>query len=193
MTPRLLLAIALAGAGLAAAGCGRGSVSQPQATGGSRPATPSTLPARAVPYLPSSVKTLSAKALAREAGAPALVAELVSWGYMTGADRYFQGESHDLQLVDSRTLRFRARAGASAFVEFVREHATAYLGSVAAIKRFASRGRSGLIATAQPCQCHLSNPAYLGVVSRGSTVTWLEINGPAATLRQLAKLIADAP
>jgi hypothetical protein len=193
MTARLPLAIALAGAALAAGGCGARSVSQPPANAGTSVDTPSTLPAGAVPYLPSSVKTLSARVLAREAAAPALVSELGSWGYVTGADRYFQGESRDLQLVDSRTLRFRASMGASAFVEFVRGHAAAYLGSVAAIKRFASRGRSGIIVIAQPCQCHLSNPAFLGVVSRGSTVTWLEINGPAATPRRLAKLIADAP
>ena len=76
---------------------------------------------------------------------------------------------------------------------FVRAHASAYLGSFPLVHRFASRGRRGIIAIAQECQCHLANPAYLGVVSRGPTVTWLEINGPGATPGRLAALIADAP
>jgi hypothetical protein len=61
------------------------------------------------------------------------------------------------------------------------------------MRGFSSRGRSGILATAQQCQCHLANPAYLGVVARGDTVTWLEINGPGATPRKLAELLAAAP
>jgi hypothetical protein len=156
------------------------------------PALP-TLSPHAVPYLPSRFSHLSAAQLAREAGAPALRRELGAWGYLAGADRYFQGESRQLQVVDSRMLRFRNAAGAAKFIAFIRVHASVYLGSYPGMRHFASRGRSGILATAQECTCHLANPAFLAVVSRGGSVTWLEINGPGATAGRLAQLISAAP
>jgi hypothetical protein len=39
----------------------------------------------------------------------------------------------------------------------------------------------------------MATPALLGVVSRGRLVTWLEINGPRATVGALARLAARAP
>ncbi len=174
--------LALAGA-LLCAGCGAASAP---------PAVP-TLPAGAVAYLPSTVKPLTASRLAREAQAPGLRARLGGWGFVVGRQRYFQGESRRLQVVDSRTLRFRAGSGASAFVGFLRAHLVPYLGGFAAVRPFTSAGRSGFVATAQECQCHLANPAYLAAVARGGTVTWLEINGPGASRRMLAALIARAP
>jgi hypothetical protein len=185
-SPRSVLAIAAGlatAAGLVVAACGAATDMPP----------PATLPSQAVPYLPSSAKGLTPASLAREAQSPSLVRRLSEWGFMAGADRYFQGESRQLQLVDSRTLRFRSAAGAASFVGFIRLHADAYLGSFPRMRSFSSRGRSGILATAQQCQCHLANPAYLGVVARGDTVTWLEINGPGATPRKLAELIAAAP
>ena len=56
-----------------------------------------------------------------------------------------------------------------------------------------SAGRTGFVATAQECQCHLANPAYLAAVARGGTVSWLEINGPGASRRMLTALLARAP
>ena len=176
------LAAALA---LLCAGCGSASSSPP-------PAVP-TLPASAVAYLPSTVKPLSASFLAREAQAPELRAQLGGWGFVAGRRRYFQGESRRLQVVDSRTLRFRGGGGANAFVAFVRSHLNPYLGGFPAVRPLASAGRTGFVATAQECQCHLANPAYLAAVARGGTVTWLEINGPGANRRMLAALLARAP
>jgi hypothetical protein len=180
--------LALAAA-LVCAGCGASSSS----SSSSPPAAVSALPARAVAYLPSTVKPLTPAFLAREAQAPALRAELGGWGFEAGRRRYFQGESRRLQVVDSRTLRFRGGAGASAFVAFQRTHLNPYLGGFAAVRSFTSAGRAGFVATAQECQCHLANPAYLAAVARGGTVTWLEINGPGATRRMLAALLARAP
>jgi hypothetical protein len=171
---------------LAVAMVGCGSAASPA------PAPP-TLPASAVPYLPSHARTLSPAALARETAAPALRAQLSSWGYMAGADRYFQGESRQLQVVDSRAFRFKSATGARAFVAFVGRHVSVYLGSFPRTRAFSSAGRTGILAIAQPCQCHLANPAYLAVVAGGGTVRWLEINGPGATPRKLARLIAAAP
>ncbi len=156
-------------------------------------APPATLSPHAVPYLPNTLRTLTRAELAREAGAPKLRGQLRSWGFQTGADRYFQGESRQLQVVDSRALRFNSTAGASQFLAFIKLHANVYLGSNPRMRAFSSRGRSGILATAQPCTCHLANPAFLAVVARGGLVTWLEINGPGATARRLAALIAIAP
>ncbi len=178
-----LLALLLA----CASGCGSSGASASSAT------PPATLSPHAVPYLPSTLHTLTRAELAREAGAPKLRAQLRSWGFQTGADRYFQGESRQLQVVDSRALRFNTMSGASQFVAFIRLHAAVYLGSYPRMRAFSSRGRSGILATAQPCTCHLANPAYLAVVARGGVVTWLEINGPGATAHRLAALIAVAP
>jgi hypothetical protein len=156
-------------------------------------APPPTLSPRAVPYLPSKLRRLSAAQLSREAGTPVLRRDLRSWGFLAGADRYFQGESRQLQVVDSRMLRFKSATGADKFVGFIRRHASVFLGSYPAMREFSSRGRSGILATAQECTCHLANPAFLAVVARGGSVTWLEINGPGATAARLARLIAVAP
>jgi hypothetical protein len=156
-------------------------------------AAPATLPAEAVSYLPSTNKPLSVGFLTREAGAPQLRAQLGAWGFLAGADRYFQGESHRLQVVDSRTLRFRSGGGASSFVKFMRGHLSSYIGLTATIRRYNTSGRTGFVAKGQPCACHLAQPAFLAVVARGPTVTWLEINGPEATPRALSSLIARAP
>lgn len=154
---------------------------------------PPTLSPRAVPYLPSKLSPLTPAKLARETGTPGLRGQLGSWGFLDGAERYFQGESRQLQVVDSRVLRFKSAAGAASFVAFIRGHASVYLGSFPGMHPFTSRGRSGILASAQECTCHLANPAFLAVVARGGEVTWLEINGPGATKGRLAQLIATAP
>jgi hypothetical protein len=175
------LAVAVAVA-LGAVGCG--SSAQPPVA---------TLPAAAVPSLPSARTALTPAFLARETQAPPLRGRLQSWGFIAGARRYFQGESRILQLVDSRTLRFRGAAGATAFVRFQRTHLNSYLGSFARIRRFTAQGRSGFLAVGQECQCHLANPTYLAALSARGTVTWLEINGPGATPKRLQALLARAP
>ncbi len=156
-------------------------------------APPPTLGAAAVPYLPSTHRELTRSGLAHEAQLPGLASELARWGYVAGAGRYFQGESRRLQIVDSRTLRFRHAPGARAFVAFMGTHLEAFLGSLPKIRRFASGSRAGILAVGQECQCHLAAPALLAVVARGTTVSWLEINGPGATRRQLEALLASSP
>lgn len=172
---------------LAVGACG--SASAPSVAVG----PPPTLSPHAVPYLPSRLHVMTEAALAREAGAPALRGRLREWGFEVGSDRYFQGESRQLQVVDSRALRFRSSTGAVAFVAYVRRHASVYLGAYPGLRGFTSRGRTGILVTGQPCTCHLANPAFLAVVARGGIVTWLEINGPGATRHRLAALMAAAP
>jgi hypothetical protein len=188
--------LAVAMGALTLAGCGSGAASSSGgASVSSAPhvAPPATLAATAVRYLPSTKKPLSVGFLAHEAGAPQLRAQLPAWGYLAGADRYFQGESRRLTVVDSRTLRFRSAQGANSFVQFMRGHLSPYIGTQPKIRRFNTLGRSGILVTGLECECHLANASFLAIVTRGPTVTWLEINGPAATPRALGSLIARAP
>jgi hypothetical protein len=184
-TPLLLLgAIAL---GAAACGGGAPGEGPPQAP------PPPVLSASAVAYLPSTVRRLTAADLAREIRRPALAAELAGWGFTGAAERSFQGESHRLTVVDSRTLDFKTAAGARSYVAFVHAHVSAYLGVFPTVHRSAAGGRSGWTFRAQSCACPGSMPLWLGVTSAGRRVTWLEINGPTATARTLAALEARAP
>jgi hypothetical protein len=71
--------------------------------GGSGPAAapsapPPVLPAAAVSYLPSTARPLTARDLVHESTAPGLAAGLARWGYVTGAQRLFQGQSKTLQV-----------------------------------------------------------------------------------------------
>jgi hypothetical protein len=181
-TPALVLgAIALGGA----AACG--GAARPD------PPPPPVLSASAVAYLPSTERSLTAADLAREIRRPALAAALSKWGFTAAAERSFQGESHRLTVVDSRTLDFRTEAGARSFVAFIHTHVAAYLGVYPTARRSAVAGRRGWTFRAQSCACPGSTALWLGVGSAGRRVTWLEINGPAATAGELAALEARAP
>jgi hypothetical protein len=180
--------LAVPAAALAAvlAGCGE---AEQRAAG----PPPPVLPAQAVPYLPSNARPLTATWLARETGLPELTGRLGGWGFDAGARRYFQGQSRRLQVVDSRALRFRDAAGATAFVRYVRSRPASFLGGGKPASDFESRGRRGIVVKGAPCSCHLATPVLLAVVASGPTVTWLEINGPRASRRTLDALAARAP
>jgi hypothetical protein len=167
-----------------AAGCG--SEERPAAP-------PPALAAAAVPYLDSNARSLTAAIVAREAGDPALEGRLAEWGFDGGSARYFQGQSRRLQVVDSRTLRFRTPAGASAFARFVRADPDAFFPGAGPVRDFSAGGRRGIIVKGLPCACHLATPALFAVLARATTVSTLEINGPRATVRALRELAARAP
>jgi hypothetical protein len=170
------------------AGCGSSEPPRPAAT-----VRPPALPARAVPYLDSTTRVLTPANLARETRLDALPRQLTQWGFAGATVRTFQGESKRLQVVESRTLRFRSPGGATAFLRLVRANLGAFYPGALTPRPFVSRGRHGLVVKAAPCTCHMASPAYLGVVAAGPTVTWLAINGPRATVRTLTRLAAQAP
>jgi hypothetical protein len=179
-----VLAAALAGA--APAGCGgdeRAAAAPP----------PAALAAAEVPYLESRARTLTAQVVAREAADPALAGRLADWGYEGGSSRYFQGQSRRLQVVDSRTLRFRTPAGAASFMRFVRANPGSFFPGAGPVRAFSSEGRRGIVVEGLPCSCHLATPALFSALPRGTTVSTLEINGPRATVRALKALAAAAP
>jgi len=157
------------------------------------PPPPATLPADAVPYLESEERPLTAAIVAREAGKPELAARLEDWGYDRGASRYFQGQSRRLQVVDSRTHRFRSAEGAESFLRLVRANPEPFFPGAGKVRDFSSRGRQGIVVEGAPCACHLATPAFSAVVRDGNTVSSLEINGARASLKVLRRLAAEAP
>jgi hypothetical protein len=162
----------------------------------SRPAPPlpAVLPASAVAYLPSRVSDVTTANLEKDADVPSIPATLEKLGYVAGAQRTFQGPSkRRLQVVVSRTLRFRSAAGAAAYVRFVHDHAGAYVGEVPTLKPLRSRARTGWLIVAPLCACHMAQPDLLAVVSGGRNVTWLMVNGPGAKPPVLRALLSRAP
>jgi hypothetical protein len=157
------------------------------------PPMPPALPATAVGYLPSHVSRVTSTDLAQDTTLSGMAGRLSGWGYTTGSERMFQGTSHRLEVVVARTLEFRTAAGARGFVGFVGSHAAAYVGQVPQVRPLREDGRSGVLIVAPQCACHMAQPALLAVVGSGRRVSWLEINGPAATDRALEALLARMP
>lgn len=154
---------------------------------------PPTLPAAAVPYLESKERALTAAIVAREAGRPELAAQLAEWGYDGGASRSFQGQSKRLQVVDSRSYRFRTPTGAAAFMREIRANPGAFFPGAGEQRDFVSDGRRGIAVTGLPCACHMAQPALFAAVSDGTAVSSLEINGARASMRALRALVARSP
>jgi hypothetical protein len=183
---RLPRAAALLLAVLAAAGCGQ-RPAQPSAAASSQEMP--VLAASAVPGVPSVTTSLTAAELGKDAPIRRLAAKIVSWGYLGGRMRTFQGESHHLTLVVSRVLTFRNAAGARQYVTYVREHQSAFFGSFTQTHPLHGPGVSGWLFAPPLCACHLANPALTGTLDAGPRVAWLEINGPAATPGLLLHLL----
>ena len=157
------------------------------------PAVPSAalpvLATAAVPGIPSVTTRLTAADLGKDATIHGLAAEIASWGYLTGRQRTFQGESHRLTLVISRALLFRDAAGARRYAAFVREHEAAFFGTAVQARRLPGLGTSGWLFIPPLCACHMANPWMIAVRNTGSRVLWLEINGPTATPALLVRLL----
>ena len=150
------------------------------------------LASSALPGVPSVTTVLTVKALAADASIPGLADRVRSWGYVDGRERVFQGESRHLTLVISRSLVFNDATGASTFVAFVHANSGAYFGGSTTRQALVAQGRAGWLFTPPACACHMANPALIGVLDAGSTVVWLEINGPDATPALLVELLDPA-
>ena len=158
------------------------------------PAAPPVLPASAVAYLPSHGSRLTAEGLAKDADLSTTGATLSRLGFVSGGQRLFQGPSkRRLQVVVSRTLRFRTADGARGFVAFMHDHAGAFVGDIPTLEPLRSQGRGGWLIVAPLCACHMAQPNLLAVVRGGRDVTWLMVNGPGATPPVLRSLLARAP
>ncbi len=174
----LVLSVVLAGCGVAA----------------SKPTPPpvGVLPAAAVPRLPVVTDRLSASDVSKDSTTPGLANRLRGWGYVSGWERTFQGESRELTLVVSRSLMFRARRGAMAFVDYMRVHVAGFY-PFASVEPLFATGSSGWMFEPPECACHMANPFLIAVSVRGRQVLWLEINGPLASPDALRSLFARIP
>jgi len=174
----------VAGLSIAAllAGCG-GAPAQPQVPSG-------VLPLRAVSWLPATTQSLTAADVQKDSTRPGLTGKLSGWGYRGGWERTFQGESHRLTTVVSRSLTFGAPSGAAAFVAYLTGHMYSFY-PFADTRKITVAGRPGLLIKPPLCACHLAQPLYVGITVVGRRVYWLEINGPLATGRLLIRMLAE--
>jgi hypothetical protein len=142
----------------------------------------------ALPGLEATTEPVSAADLAADFGTDVPVD-----GFVSGTERVFQGESHDLNRVVSRTLEFESPKAATAYVELVGARVDDLYGVGTTAKPFEEGGRAGYLVDPAACACHRASPTLTGVVSEGSRVTYLEINGDGATPEALGRLLRVAP
>jgi hypothetical protein len=147
------------------------------------------LPSSALPGLSSSTESVSADDLAADFGEGA---DPIS-GLVDGRERVFQGESHDLDRVVSRTLEFEDAESAQAYVSYFHTHLADAYGPGTTASPIESKGREGYAIDPAACACHRAEPTMTALVSDGSRVTYLEINGGAAKRDKLETLLAQAP
>jgi hypothetical protein len=163
---------------LALGGCG--SSSPPEAE--------PVLPADALPGLEATTQPLTADDLAADFGSDVSVE-----GFVSGTERVFQGQSHDLDRVVSRTLEFESPEAAAAYVDLLHTHADDLYGVGTTAEPFEEGGRSGYLIDPAACACHRASPTLTAAVSEGPRVAYLEINGDGATRETLGQLLRVAP
>jgi hypothetical protein len=154
-----------------------------------RPATPATLPAAALPELDSRARTLDAAALADDAFEPdALAALLSKGGYVTGREREFSGKATVFDHVVARTLVFESRNGADAYLGWVRGHGDEVLGRAAPAK-VVPPGDGGVAFTLERCgTCKKELPTFLAAWRRDTTVMTLLAAGDGADAASFSAL-----
>jgi hypothetical protein len=185
MSPRRLGSWLLLAGCLAGTGCGASAVA-------ARAGQPALLPASVVPGLQTVTRPLAARDLVAESSMPGFPRLVRGWGYLSGWQRTFQGESHRLTLVVSQSLRFRTSAGAARFVAYVRRHVQRFF-PFATVRRLSLPGRPGWLFHPPGCACHLATPVLVAVAAQGRQVLWMEINGPSATSSALLRLFRAVP
>jgi hypothetical protein len=153
-----------------------------------RPELP-LLPSSALPELSSSTDEVSADDLAADFGAGA---KPIS-GFVRGRERVFQGESHDLDRVVSRTLEFADAAAAEAYVRYYHSHLALAYGPGTSASPVESGGREGYLIDPAACACHRAEPTLTALVAEGPRVTYLEVNGGGAKREALESLLEQAP
>jgi len=156
--------------------------------GSSSPEAQPALPASAVPGLEATTEAVSAEDLAAD-----FSSDVTIEGFVSGTERVFQGESHDLSRVVSRTLEFESPAAAKAYVNLLRTHVDDLYGVGTTAEPLEEGGRAGYVIDPAACACHRAAPALTAAVSDGARVTYLEINGDGADRAKLQQLLAQAP
>ena len=162
----------------ALAGCG--SSSPPQAE--------PVLSTDALPGLEATTEPVTADELAADFGADVHVD-----GFVSGTERVFQGESHGIDRVVSRTLEFETPEAAAAYVELARAHVDDLYGVGTTAEPLQAGGRRGYLIDPAACACHRASPTLTAVLARGPKVTYLEVNGGGVDPAAVEALLAQAP
>ena len=137
---------------LALGGCG--SSSPPEAE--------PVLSTDALPGLEATTEPVTAEDLAADFGGDVRVD-----GFVSGTERVFQGESHDLDRVVSRTLEFESpRRPPRTWSSCERTSTTSTGGHDG--EPFEEGGRAGYLIDPAACACHRASPTLTAVVSEGS-------------------------
>jgi hypothetical protein len=147
------------------------------------------LPASAVPELESTTDRVTAEDLAADFGASGPTFA----GFLVGRERVFQGESHDLDRVVSRTLSFENAQDARSYINYYRSHLALVYGAGTTATPLESEGRDGYLVDPAACACHRAEPTLTALVANGQRVTYLELNGGGAKRNRLEELLAQAP
>jgi hypothetical protein len=147
------------------------------------------LPASAVPELESTTEEVTGEDLSADfgAGGPSFA------GFVVGRERVFQGESHDLDRVVSRTLSFENAQDARDYMGYYRSHLALVYGAGTSATPLESEGRRGYLVDPAACACHRAEPTLTALVAAGQRVTYLELNGGGAKRDRLEELLAQAP
>jgi hypothetical protein len=159
------------------------------ACGESAPADLPLLPTSALPELSSSTDEVTADDLAADFGQGTKPFS----GFARGRERVFQGESHDLDRVVSRTLAFDDAAAAQAYIGYYHSHLALAYGPGTSASPIENDGRAGYLIDPAACACHRAEPTLAALVAKGPRVTYLEVNGGGAKRDRLESLLAQAP
>lgn len=161
---------------------------------GERAAAPlPVLSTSAVPGLSSTTEPVALEDLLADFGGTQGNSKGRIGGFVRGSERVFQGESSRFDRVVSRTLEFEDADSARGYVDFYRSHLTAVYGTGTTARPLESEGRSGYLVDAASCACHRAEPTLAAVVSRGSRVSYLEVNGGGAKVPAVVALLRQAP
>lgn len=197
---RPLLARAAMTAGvLVLAGCSLSSGSGPSPVAASPPAFTGTdlreawdalLPTSVLPRLTADHRTLDAQDLADEAGDPAVAVRLTEAGFLGGAERTFRGRSRTLTGAESRVLVFDGAEGASTFAAYLADHPDPFFGGPSLVTPLQVGEAAGAMIEPPLCDCPGAYPLYVGILTDGERVLWLQLTGPEADPQQLRLALA---
>jgi hypothetical protein len=169
---------------VAATACGSGS--------GAETPPPDPLPAKALPELSSSVRTLDRAALATDALAPAQLETLLDEaGYVTGREREFSGKTKMFDHVVARTLRFDDEEGAEQYLRWLRAHGTDFLGRAAPAPPPVRADSAVAFVLVRCGTCKKELPTFLAGWRDGPLVASLLAAGPGVNKESFAALARE--
>ena len=155
-----------------------------------RPASPPTIPADAVPSVPTRIRTIDAATLANDAiDREGFLALLDEAGFVAATERSGTDRPHGLDRVIVRALAFDSAEGASTALAWFRAHASDILGSAEQVSEIQVDGVGEAVPvfrhTPSDC-CPKATVAYLAAWREDTTVITLEMAGAAVAPEDVA-------